>query len=131
MLLRLGGLALLVLSVVACADPCENTTVEEFPSPDGEAKLVVFGRECGATTGFSTQASIMPWWGKVTGIGNVFVADSDHGAAPTDKVGRVELHVRWLSNNVVELTHHAKARISKAERNVKGIAIQYATSGPG
>jgi len=38
---------------------CGNYTHEEYPSPGGKWKAVVFQRDCGATTGFSTQISIL------------------------------------------------------------------------
>jgi len=40
-------------------DPCGNTIVEALPSPDGSHKAVVFVRNCGATTDFSTQMSVL------------------------------------------------------------------------
>lgn len=31
-----------------------------IPSPNGDKSLVIFGKECGATVEFNTQASIAP-----------------------------------------------------------------------
>jgi len=45
----------------SCGDPdCRNEIQEEHVSPDGSIKLVVFSRDCGATTGFNTQVSVLP-----------------------------------------------------------------------
>ena len=38
---------------------CGNEIIEEIKSPDNKYKLVIFQRDCGATTGFSTQISIL------------------------------------------------------------------------
>ena len=38
---------------------CGNDIYSETLSPDGELKAVIFQRDCGATTGFSTQVSIL------------------------------------------------------------------------
>lgn len=38
---------------------CENYFHSESFSPNGELKAVTFQRDCGATTGFSTQISIL------------------------------------------------------------------------
>jgi hypothetical protein len=38
---------------------CGNYVFEEIYSPNREYKAVVFQRDCGATTGFSTQVSIL------------------------------------------------------------------------
>ena len=51
----------LIAGTVACiniAAGCGNDLVKEVPSPNGKMKAVVFQRDCGATTGFSTQISL-------------------------------------------------------------------------
>ena len=37
---------------------CGNTLLAETPSPEGNLRAVVFERNCGATTSFSTQVSV-------------------------------------------------------------------------
>jgi hypothetical protein len=44
----------------ALAGGCGNDMLATIPSPSGGRKLVIFQRACGATTGFSTQASLLP-----------------------------------------------------------------------
>lgn len=48
-----------VLMYVAFSDMCGNDIWAEYPSPNGQLKAVVFQRDCGATTGFSTQVTIL------------------------------------------------------------------------
>jgi len=109
-------------------DLCGNEKLAEYPSPDGTLKVVVFQRSCGATTDFSTQASIvraraeMPW-----GSGNLFVADTSHGDAPSGAGGGPELRVRWIDDRTVELSRHARARVSKSEDAVVGVRARYVT----
>jgi hypothetical protein len=68
---------------------CGNDTMAEFLSPDASAKLVVFQRDCGATTVFRTQASLLkPGMHLSDSSGNVFVADTDHGLAPSGPKAR-------------------------------------------
>ncbi len=60
---------LLVLAVIAVGsmaaiwlsldDMCGNQVESEIWAPDRANKVVVFQRDCGATTGFSTQLSIL------------------------------------------------------------------------
>ena len=124
-----GGL-LLVVGIGALAylfsDMCGNDLVAEFVSPDGGAKLVVFQRDCGATTGFSTQASLVKPDAKLPGSsGNLFVADTDHGIAPSGPGGGPELRVRWEGPKRLLLQHHAKARVFKAELRFNAIEIRY------
>ena len=62
-----GGLAVLVATAVAIAialralenGMCANDICREYPAPGGTKRLVVFQRDCGATTYWSVQASIL------------------------------------------------------------------------
>ena len=117
-----------VLSYVTFSDMCGNKILSQSVSPDGTKKLVVFQRDCGATTGFSTQASLLA--GDETLLnhgGNVFAADTDHGSAASDAGGGPELRSRWETPNQLLLEHHVKARVFKAERSFKGSDIRYET----
>jgi hypothetical protein len=49
-----GGVACLSL-----AGDCSNQIIKQIPSPNGKMKAVVFQRDCGATTGFNTQVSVL------------------------------------------------------------------------
>jgi hypothetical protein len=103
---------------------CGNDLIHEELSPDGKVKVVVFQRDCGATTGFSTQVSIVP--GRKTlpnAPGNVFVATTGHGAAPTGQGGGPEVRVVWDGNQTLILKHHPSAAIFKAEREHSGVRI--------
>jgi len=72
--------------LVGCGwgDPCGNEVLASVTSPDGGVVAVVFQRDCGATTDFSTQVSAVPSGAKfleqptvfrATQKGNVFIAD--------------------------------------------------------
>src|SRR5262249_2783646 len=65
------------------ARACGNQMLGTYPSPGGSKKAVLFGRDCGATTAFFVEASIMAPAEELqdTDKGNIFAADSDHGAA--------------------------------------------------
>ncbi len=105
---------------------CGNDLVAEHVSPDGGTKLVVFQRDCGATTGFSTQASLVRPDAKLpSSSGNLFIADTDHGIGPSSPGGGPELRVRWEGPKHLLLQHHAKARVFKAERGLNGIEVRY------
>src|SRR5438132_6203036 len=73
-------------------------------SPDGIRKLVVFQRDCGATMGFSTQASLLAVDSTLPNQGgNVFAADTDHGIAASGAAGGPELRARWEAPNQLVL----------------------------
>lgn len=111
-----------------CGNMCRNEILAESLSPDRTKKLVVFQRSCGATTGFSTQASLLSPDAKLPDeIANVFIADTDHGVAPSGVGGGPELRFRWATPNHVMLQHHEAAQVFKAARHFKDTDIKYET----
>jgi len=50
---------LIGLFFYATSDMCGNYIHKEYLSPNNQYKAIVFQRDCGATTGFSTQVSII------------------------------------------------------------------------
>ena len=110
------------------SDMCGNDTLAEFASPDAEARLVVFQRDCGATTGFSTQATLLgPNTHLPNKSGNVFIADTNHGIAPAGNGGGPEVRVQWLGSKLLLLQHHEKARVFKAKQRLGGVEVRYET----
>ena len=107
---------------------CGNSVLFEYPSPNGRLKAVIFERNCGATTGFSTQVSILPIAGAFENEGgNLFSADTDRHRAPSGQGGGPEVRFRWVSDTHAELQHHQFARIFSANANVKGVQVVYVT----
>jgi hypothetical protein len=99
-------------------DPCGNQVVQVIPSPDGKLKAVVFERDCGATTEFSTQVSILPAGDKLLNDGgNLFVAD-DHGAAPSGPGGGPRVGLAWTAKRQLLLRYDHSARVFKTENRV-------------
>jgi len=105
----------LALAVAGClGPPCVNTVLEEKPSPDGERNIIVFSRDCGATTGFSTQGTILKRGQQLPNqAGNTFVID--HGGAK----------VAWESKGVLLVVFERGARIFKQEPAVAGVTVEY------
>jgi hypothetical protein len=131
-LTAIGMLFLLIVS--ACVDPCGNRILAETPSPDGRFKVVMFERDCGATTGFSTQVSIIPSGERLvtaptmfrsTQRGNVFVADTNHGQAPSGPGGGPVVQVAWIGPTSLRITHDKRARVFSEARSVNGVAVEF------
>ena len=59
--LLLFGLIFIGLAILfyLLGSACQNQVYKEYLSPDKSLKAVIFQRDCGATTGFSTQISII------------------------------------------------------------------------
>jgi hypothetical protein len=118
--------SLIIAGWLLIPDPCENVLLGEYASPDHARELVVFQRDCGATTGFSTQASLVRTGaGLANEAGNVFVSDTNHGAAQSGPGGGPQLDVSWESPSLVRLSYHPATRVFKSLANLDGISIRY------
>ncbi len=108
---------------------CANELVSEIRSPDGMLKVVVFQRDCGATTAASIQASVVAADAPLPSTaGNLFVADSDHGRAPVTASGAPELQAAWSSPREVVLRHDPRARVFKSADRVDDVRASYVQS---
>lgn len=124
-LLCIGGLYIFAQSL---SDLCGNVVLAEYPSPNKKLKAVIFQRDCGATTGFSTQVSILQSTSALENEGgNIFVADTNHGAAPADQGGGPEVYVNWLSDTHLQIQHHKAVRTFRADTKSEGVKIEYLT----
>ena len=107
-ILGLGLLTALVIggcfhsvSTMLGDDMCGNSPSRTVISPDGRLKAVVFERDCGATTGFSMQVSVLGAKDRLPNkSGNVFV-DGDN--APVT--------VAWASANNLTVRYNPQARV--------------------
>lgn len=56
------------------ASACRNVEISRVPSPSAALSAVMFNRDCGTTTSFSTQVSIVTDAQQPLGTGNIFRA---------------------------------------------------------
>jgi len=118
--------ALLALMMCSgCSDACQNTEASRRLSPDGNHVAILFQRDCGAATGFSTQISVLDANGKPSGGGNAFVADDDHGTARVGAWDGSWAEMKWLSPEQLLIRYAAKSRIFKKKERVSGVNITY------
>jgi hypothetical protein len=109
-------LVLLAVSIgLSGCDPCGNEVSQTVVSPSGRLKAVVFNRDCGATTGFSTQVSIIPSSESLPGEGgNTIVLD-----------GTVPLKIEWRSDSMLHLSGIGAARIFLQPNSAAGVSVSY------
>jgi hypothetical protein len=94
---------------------CGNETVVESVSPNGSKKLVIFTRNCGATTGFSTQASILPANQALPNEGgNLLVME-----------GKIKVRGIWQSANQLSIQGVGSGQVFKQELTVGGVVVTY------
>jgi hypothetical protein len=127
------------LGHVACGkmDMCGNEVLARVASPGGGYQAVIFERDCGATTGFSTQVSVLPadatfreqpsFW-SATEQGNVLVIDDDHGAAPAGTGGGPAVAARWDDEHHLVLTYHPRARVFRSNLGIGTVVVQHRKS---
>ncbi len=117
--------SLLGVFATSFSDTCRNSEGPSYVSPDGQLKAVVFGRDCGATTG-STHISLLFATNKLsTEAGDLFIADSDHRAAPYAKWGGPPVKVHWKSNTNLQIFYPAKARIFYPENHAVAQEVSF------
>jgi hypothetical protein len=103
-----------ILFSVRC-DLCGNEIGYEEYSPDRRLKAAVFERDCGATTGFSTQVSILRSAEKLPHEGgNVFITHGD-----------LAIRVQWQSNNEMLIVFPPGAKVHFRPSNVAGVSVRY------
>ena len=116
--------------LAGCSDACQNTVVDQKRAPDDRHFVVMFQRDCGATTGFSTQLSVLEDGEQPTGSGNAFRADDDHGAARAGGWGGPWAETRWLAADHLLVRYAAKSRIFRQADQVDGVKITFAATTP-
>lgn len=122
------GLPILVFGFLlsGASELCGNSPLLEVPSPNGKLKAVIFERDCGATTGFSTHVSVIETTGLLPNEGgNLFVADTNHNAAPSGPGGGPAVRVAWLDQSALRIEHHPLARVFRSERSTNGVRVEY------
>ena len=84
---------------------CTNHIKQEVLSPDGQLKMVVFSRDCGAITGFNSQATIIKASENLPDSdGTVFVTDKD------------DVSVRWTEANRIVVSMKGSGQDFKLEK---------------
>ena len=107
--------AVLALLCGCGPDLCANAQVSEDVSPDPRFKAITFRRDCGATTNYSVQVSIVPADKSLPNeTGNVFVAS-----------GEPLVVVRWVADRHLSISGGGSPRAHKAEKSFRGVQITY------
>lgn len=111
------GLGLFALSRLL-PDMCGNEIFHEALLPGGRFKAVTFQRDCGATTGFSTQISLIPSNAALPNEGgNIFITKGH----PKD----TNIETVWLNSTELVIKHTAGLEAFKKETSRKGIRVTY------
>lgn len=116
--------ALALLSLITCCGMdwlCENSVIPDLVAKgpgNSRLKAVTFQRDCGATTNFSFQVSIVD--SSVTvpeGSGNLVVLGAGKHGNPIQAVD-------WISEHELEVRYSSDARVYKKSSDVEGITLK-------
>jgi len=127
-----GGLLILAIFTVGgfwmiltyTADSmCDNQIISSTELRELNMNVVVFQRDCGATTGYSTQISLLEVGAELPNeSGNIFTADTDHGKAPSAEGGGPEVRIEIISGDQIKIPN---ARVINNQNQWKGVKICY------
>jgi hypothetical protein len=124
-------LALTLGAVYACmeflsGDMCANEIIEEIPSPNKGFKAVIFTRDCGATTGYSTQLSIIDNSANLDNeAGNVLIMSDKTGDGLTSDNGGAKVNATWTSDTTITIYFDSRTEVRKQEPEINGIKASY------
>jgi hypothetical protein len=117
---------LALLAITTACGRCENDIVSETQSPGGQWKIVIFQRACGATTGFSTQVSVLESAATLgSDGGNVFIADDNHGVVSLKLDHTLPLKVSWKGDHDLEIEYPPGTRIFRQEQKYGSVSIAF------
>jgi hypothetical protein len=104
--------------------------VADVASPSGAHRAIIFERDCGATTSWSTQVAIIrqgdtfredPTWWAATEAGSALVI-KDRATRPG--VDGTTVEATWSDNTHLVLEYDAGAAVAGSAESVEGIAIE-------
>ena len=118
--MALFGLVWLGINLLI-SDMCCNEFISQSFSPGKELKAILFKRDCGATTAYSYQVSVLNRWDSVSNAdtGNVFVS---YGTSA----------LKWRDDRTLLITRKSAERIFKEQKQItvwplfKNVQIEYA-----
>lgn len=88
-----GFIGIFLFSTSNLAGECGNDVLQKIPSPDGKYVAVIFERSCGATTGYTTEVSVLPVTANLPDErGNAFWWDRS-----------IKLNVDWTENRTLKV----------------------------
>jgi hypothetical protein len=97
---------------------CGNQVISISVAPGGEMKALHFIRNCGATTGFSTQISVLRSTERLLNrSGNAFISD----LGPHEP----QVLLDWTDANHLVVHHHPSVRLFLTKKRVRGVSIAF------
>ena len=107
-------------------DMCENEIVEELQAPNKKFKAVIFIRDCGATTGYSTQVSILESSDQLGNHpGNTFILSDKIGNGLSFDKGGAKIKVMWSDDHSLKVYFDKETEFTRQIEELEEINIIY------
>lgn len=97
---------------------CGNYIYQQAISPSGEYRVVVFQRDCGATTGFSTNLALLK-------TNEALPQRSGNMMRANGHPNWFDIEVEWQDDTHVTITHNGTWKPSTQKETVRGVHINY------
>ncbi|MBC7771398.1 MAG: hypothetical protein H7210_02770 [Pyrinomonadaceae bacterium] len=109
------------LFTTGCAPLCGNQLVRTIAQPTGSKSIVIFERDCGATTDFVIHLSVIESGTALSDgmVGNTFIADSNKGQV------NMNVEAEWTSPLSVVIRYPAGARVHSRNSSVGHVRVAY------
>jgi hypothetical protein len=123
----LGLIGAGVLGVQAFAGGmCGNEELQSLVGPDGRHRAVAFQRDCGATTGFSRQLSVLPAAAALPNEGGNVLAFGEREQPDPNAPGvGPQLQLAWRGADTLEVRTNSSRWRSKPPLNVDGVRVVF------
>jgi hypothetical protein len=107
---------------------CKNDVLGKYPAPTRQFEAILFVRNCGATTSFSTNVSLLVSGDRLGDeAGNVFlVRAASYTRVPTNRIGGPQVEVQWLPGDTLMVQYPVGIEIRRQVLIEHGIPIRYA-----
>ena len=116
-LLGIVGIGVYVFNNIF-SEMCGNEIFSEVYSPDSKFRAVIFQRDCGATTGFTTQISLIFAKNDLQNEGgNIFIVDGH----PNDR----KIELSWNGPKKLTIKNCSGLQSHKKEKLYQGVSIDY------
>jgi len=98
---------------IVIGNACGNDMIQKSSSPDGKKAAYMFRRNCGATTGYSYQLSILDKDDPLENTkGNTFMTEK-------------EFSVEWVNEKKLEVIYDKSFETYEMDKRVKGVKVKY------
>ncbi|MGY6648315.1 DUF5412 family protein [Wenyingzhuangia sp. IMCC45574] len=119
---------IVIASLFSSENMCEQSIVEIKVSPNKLKKAIILEKNCGATSGLSTQLHVLNINENINEKYNPFFsADSDHGKAEITEENIININIDWSDNETLVVEYDKKARVFIKEKAQNEVVVEYKT----